>query len=176
MSTYNVAVIQMKKHPRYSLSEPIYEEPLCNTYYYGETNHLNEYHGFGKLSTCDFTYIGEWKNNKRHGFGVESYKSGYYDIYACSWVNDTIYGIGEIRKKGKVYFGFFYQKPNDNKLYVLRRSRRIANYHPQNKGLVFKSKKRKNKKKTSNQVTCMYTNFICIYSIVFLILMLITHI
>ena len=73
MSTYNVAVIQMKKHPRYSLSEPIYEEPLYNTYYYGETNHLNEYHGFGKLSTCDFTYIGEWKNNKRDGFGVDSY-------------------------------------------------------------------------------------------------------
>ena len=169
--------IQKKKVKRntYIPTYPIYHEPPSDIYT-GDTNSLGEYHGFGKLSTYNFTYIGGWKNNKRHGFGVESYKSGYYDIYACSWVNDTIHGIGEIKKKGKVFFGFFYLKANDTNIYVLRRSRRLAKYPPENKGLVFKNKKRIFKKsKRYKQSYSIYTNSILVNILVLLILRLILY-
>ena len=129
----------------------IYEEPPSNKYN-GNTNNLGEYHGVGTLYTYYYTYSGNWRNNKRHGRGIEEYQSG--DIYNCTWINDTIHGIGEIKKNGKTYFGFFYLLPNDTTIYRLRRSRRIAHFPPENNGLVYKRKKQhkiKIKEQTYNE-------------------------
>ena len=122
----------------YTSQRLIYEEPPSDKYY-GNTNHLGEYHGVGTLYNYYYTYSGNWRNNKRHGRGIEEYHSG--DIYNCTWINNTIHGIGEIKKNGKTYFGFFYLKPNDTYIYRLRRSRRNANYPPEYNGLVYKRKK-----------------------------------
>ena len=139
------------KRSMHTSQRHLYEEPPGDRYH-GHTNHLGEYHGVGTLYTYYYTYSGNWCNHKRHGRGIEQYHSG--DIYNCTWVNDTIHGIGEIKKKGKTYFGFFYLKPNDTSIYKLRRSRRIAQFPPEYNGLVYKQKtlhKKIIKEKTYNE-------------------------
>lgn len=53
-------------------------------------------HGFGKMQTDSYTYIGEWSQNKRTGYGFYYTKSGYY---IGDWNNDQKSGVGISQSK-----------------------------------------------------------------------------
>ena len=163
------AIKHKSNHPRRS-NYIMYEEPPVDIYK-GDINSSGEYHGIGFLRTYYYTYSGEWRNNKRHGRGIERYLSG--NIYNCTWINDKIHGIGEIKMNGKISFGYFYIKPNDSNIYSFRRSRRIAKFPPENNGLSFKTKK-VYKPTQSNQTNEMFIILVIISFIINIIIAFIT--
>jgi hypothetical protein len=52
-------------------------------------------------------YIGEFRDNKRNGFGTNYYVEGR--VYSGAWVNDKQQGKGtETMPDGSVYIGWFF--------------------------------------------------------------------
>lgn len=151
-----------------SYYDSYYEQPLKNIYR-GEVNEDNQFHGYGRLDTQDYMYKGGWRNSKKHGLGLLIHNRDV--ICDCTWNNGKIRGMGEIKQKGETFFGYFIESPDDNKLiYTIRRSRRIAKFEPENKGLTYKTK---NNYKVSNtflyysRILDDWITFICILNMIF---------
>jgi len=54
-------------------------------------------HGYGVIEDADgFSYIGEWSENMRHGLGVATYPDG--TKLEGEWKNDEL--VSDVRKKG----------------------------------------------------------------------------
>ena len=64
--------------------------------------------GFGKYIWRDGeSYVGEWKNNLKHGKGIDYDKNGKI-IYEGDYVNDQYEGNGKlIEENGDYYIGQF---------------------------------------------------------------------
>jgi hypothetical protein len=77
--------------------------------YTGERNAKGEYHGKGTIISEQqgSKYEGDWKYNKRDGFGVETWTDG--DSYSGEWKEDMWHGKGLIiwASKGDKYEGEF---------------------------------------------------------------------
>ena len=52
-----------------------------------------------------YTYIGNWKDNKKNGQGLITYSNGI--IYDGYWINDKRYGEGTLNDNHNIYEGFF---------------------------------------------------------------------
>jgi hypothetical protein len=179
LSHANIHMIQIhtQRNPSYQRSRNvsqrnIYEE-IPHDKYYGEINKLGEFNGVGTIYTYYYKYSGNWCKNKRHGTGILQYHNG--DIYNCTWKNNNIHGIGEIKKNGKTYFGFFYLKPNDNTIYKLRRSRRIAKFQPEYKGIIYKPKKKQKKIQKNDEIYYDFQPSILTYITLFTLFMLFSY-
>lgn len=69
-------------------------------------------HGKGVLKMKDETYDGEWKHDKRHGYGVHTSES--LGVYEGEWKNDMREGKGLMKyKDGETYNGLWgWNRPN----------------------------------------------------------------
>ena len=66
-----------------------------------------EKHGYGTYKRPSDTYVGEWKNNKRHGQGTVTNRSGR-TYYIGEWKNDYKHGLGIYTYyNGDIYTGEF---------------------------------------------------------------------
>lgn len=128
---------------------PINKQLKPQNEYFGSINHLGMRDGYGYYETPNYCYKGFFKNNRFHGEGI--YKEFRYNgnEYHCQWKDNKVYGIGEIIYEGKYYFGFLKENSETGQISVLRRSRRLSGYPPENNGLNSIKRKRYNKKKVS---------------------------
>ena len=85
--------------------DQILKNPEKNEVYYGDINDEEEKHGFGKLITPNIMRIGNWKNDKFHGWGREVRNDG--KIYEGKFVNDILNGKGILKDGGIFYVGEF---------------------------------------------------------------------
>ena len=77
-----------------------YESSSGNEYKYDLRN------GKGTLATKTYTYIGDWLDGNKHGYGTLKYKSG--EEYKGEFDNDLFHGKGEYENsKGDIYIGDF---------------------------------------------------------------------
>ena len=81
------------------------KNPEKNEVYYGDINNEEQKHGFGKLITPILMRIGNWKNDKFHGWGKEIRNDG--KIYEGKFVNDMLNGKGIFKDGGIFYVGNF---------------------------------------------------------------------
>ena len=81
------------------------KNPEKNEVYFGDINNEEKKHGFGKLITPTKMRIGNWKNDKFHGWGREVRNDG--KIYEGKFVNDTLNGKGIYKDGGIFYVGDF---------------------------------------------------------------------
>ena len=56
-------------------------------------------HGIGRLITKRNIYEGQWKDNKKHGYGREIYNDGSW--YLGMWENGKKNGYGVLNTKGE---------------------------------------------------------------------------
>ena len=74
--------------------------------YNGEMNYDNQRHGEGKLTTTKYVRIGEWRNDKFTGWGIEAKRNG--ESLEGRYVNGLVNGKGIfINKDGDKYIGDF---------------------------------------------------------------------
>lgn len=79
------------------------EKKFVQDYYDGKRNQADQKHGFGRLTTTEYDYEGEWSEDLRHGFGKIKYKKG--DYYEGDWEHDKKNGRGKLIEKK--LFGVF---------------------------------------------------------------------
>ena len=87
------------------IHDQILKNPEKNEVYYGDINNEEQKHGFGQLITLTFLKIGNWKNDKFHGWGREVRNDG--KIYEGKFVNDILNGKGILKDGGIFYVGGF---------------------------------------------------------------------
>lgn len=150
---------QKRRHKHNSASSnyiyPLNKQLKPQEEYFGSINHLGMRDGYGYYETPYYCYKGFFKNNRFHGVGI--YKEFRYNgnEYHCQWKDNKIDGIGEIIYGGKYYFGYLKENSESGQIAVLRRSRRLAGYPPENYGLKTIKRKRYNKKKVTVCKTIM---------------------
>ena len=93
--------IKGKKTIIYYIGENLSQKVL----YEGEVNHINERHGFGKMTHPNFIKIGMWKNNIFSGWGREIKTNG--QIFEGKFNNNFINGKGVYKFKDTLYVGDF---------------------------------------------------------------------
>ena len=87
------------------IHDQILKNPEKNEVYSGDINNEEQKHGFGKLITPTFVRIGNWKNDKFHGWGREVRNDG--KIFEGKFVNDILNGKGILKDGGIFYIGDF---------------------------------------------------------------------
>ncbi|CEG47688.1 Leucine rich repeat proteins, some proteins contain F-box [Plasmopara halstedii] len=80
------------------------------THIYEGAVQRGRFHGLGilhlKMAFVRGEYVGEWKDGKRHGYGIERLENG--EVYEGYWAHDRHHGSGEILLSDKSrYDGFF---------------------------------------------------------------------
>ena len=93
--------IKGKKTIIYYIGENLSQKVL----YEGCVNHINERHGFGKMTHPNFIKIGMWKNNIFSGWGREIKTNG--QIFEGKFNNNFINGKGVYKFKDTLYVGDF---------------------------------------------------------------------
>ncbi|TVZ57182.1 MORN repeat protein [Lutibacter sp. Hel_I_33_5] len=105
--------------------------------------------GFGKLTFKSGTsYIGEWKDNKKTGTGSYSYSNG--DVYIGEWKEDKLHGLGAYYfKNSKPQCGIW-----DNGVYIQSLGKSDINYSiVNNKSTKNNSSNNNNSKNYSSKAT-----------------------
>ena len=89
-------------------------DPINVTVYEGDVNLQNEKHGFGRLTTPNSVYLGNWKHDSFTGWGRETKRSG--KILEGKYINGLVEGKGILRNsKGNSYIGDFVKSKRHGK-------------------------------------------------------------
>ena len=81
-------------------------DPSRVSIYEGDVNIFNERHGFGRLTTTNGVFLGEWRNDEFTGWGRETRRNG--KVYEGKFINGYIEGKGILKNnKGNSYIGDF---------------------------------------------------------------------
>ena len=104
-------------NPNEVIHEQLLESPNKKESYFGDVNSEKKKHGFGKLITPDKQQIGQWKNDKFHGWGREIRKTG--EIYEGKFIKGTLTGKGIYKFGDILYIGQFlnYMKHGKGELF-----------------------------------------------------------
>ena len=81
-------------------------DPQRVSVYEGDVNIDNQRHGFGRLTTLQAVYLGQWRNGEFTGWGRETRRSG--KVYEGKYINGLLQGKGILKNnKGANYVGDF---------------------------------------------------------------------
>ena len=89
-------------------------DPVNVTVYEGDVNLQNEKHGFGRLTTPNSVYLGNWKHDAFTGWCRETKRSG--KVLEGKYINGLVEGKGILRNsKGNSYIGDFVKSKRHGK-------------------------------------------------------------